>query len=103
MLKVLGWLLLVVGILLCFTIIFAGFGIPMTVVGALLLIADALYARNKLQRDAQSMARDYQESAGDDRGTHTTLNLPNPMHRPEEPPAEEGKRPGKIVRSMFGR
>ena len=47
MLKVLGWLFLVGGILLCLTIFFMGFGIPMAVLGALLLIADALYARNK--------------------------------------------------------
>jgi len=103
MLKLLGWLLLVTGILLCFTFIFAGFGIPMTVVGALLLIADALYARNKIQRDAQSMAREYRESEGDERRTTTPLDLPNPMYRPEETPREEGNRLGKIVGSMFGR
>ena len=47
MLKILGWSLLVVGGLLCLTIIFAVWGMPMAFLGALLLIADALYCRNR--------------------------------------------------------
>jgi len=99
MLRLFGWLFLVAGGLLCLTVLFLGFGIPMAVVGALLLIADALYTRNKLQRDAQYVPRDYR----DDRGTLPMLDLPNPMYRPKELSIEEGKKPGKIVGSMFGR
>jgi hypothetical protein len=52
LLKVLGWLFLVCGILLCLTIIFVGFGIPMAVVGALLLIAAELSEKRR-RRDEQ--------------------------------------------------
>lgn len=51
MLKVLGWLFLVGGIFLCLTIIFAGFGIPMSVVGALLLIASALSEKRRRREE----------------------------------------------------
>jgi len=47
MLKVLGWLLLLGGLSLCATIIFMGFGVPMAVIGALLLIASALSSRRR--------------------------------------------------------
>ena len=43
MLKILGWLL-IAGIVLCLTIIFGGFGIPMTIVGTL---TSAIGGRNR--------------------------------------------------------
>jgi len=45
-LKILGWTFLIGGLLLCFTIIFAGFGFWFMAVGALLLIAAALSSRS---------------------------------------------------------
>jgi hypothetical protein len=42
-----GWFFLIGGALLTFTIIFMGFGIPLMVVGALLLIAGAVSSRRR--------------------------------------------------------
>jgi len=45
-LKILGWTFLIGGLLLCFTIIFAGVGFGFMALGALLLIAAALSSRS---------------------------------------------------------
>lgn len=52
MLKVLGWLFIIGGILLCLTIFLIGAGIPCIGLGALLLIASALTGRRREREES---------------------------------------------------
>ncbi len=51
--KVLGYIFVVLGVLLLPTIIFAPLGFMLIGLGALLLIASALLARNRARREAE--------------------------------------------------
>lgn len=53
MLKILGWLFIIGGLLFCLTIIFIGWGLPLIAVGALLLIASG--SMRKKERNTSEM------------------------------------------------
>lgn len=47
MLKVLGWLFIIVGVLMCLSFFFMAPGFTAVLIGAVLLIADALRSRRR--------------------------------------------------------